>query len=72
MGRGVSGALVAMRLADRMSVKSVTAHHRDRGSHAWTGTRPNRFSVIVPCGGRCLTAAGSCVGSADVGNLWRR
>ena len=36
---GVSGALVAMRLADRLSVKSVTAHHRDRGSHAWTGTR---------------------------------
>ena len=39
VGRGVSGALVAMRLADRLSVKSVTAHHRDRGSNASTGTR---------------------------------
>ena len=46
-GSGVRG-LVAMRLADRLSVKSVTAHHRDRGSNASTGTRPNRFSVTVP------------------------
>ena len=70
-GRGVRGSRrdAAGRPAECQERDSPSPRPRQQ---RLDGHAANRFSVTVPCGGRCLTPAGSCVGSADVGNLWRR